>query len=122
LRSSNLSASASINENRSFKELNEGKLLGFNDFVKAKAMYEAEGGIDALKKSLESSNSGSSDKSSGNKESAFKSKEEGNAFRKWVNEKDPDWAKQNKLDVSGSHTNSFIMKAWNKFKEDYKKK
>jgi hypothetical protein len=117
-----LSASASINENRSFKELNEGKLLGFNDFVKAKAMYEAEGGIDALKKSLESSNSGSSNKSSGNKESAFKSKEEGNDFRKWVNEKHPDWAKANKLDVSGSHTNSFIMKAWNKFKDDYKKK
>ena len=118
-----LSASASINENRSFKELNEGKLLGFNDFVKAKAMYEAEGGIDALKKSLESSDSGSSNKSSsGDKGSAFKSKEEGNAFRKWVNDNHAEWAKENKLDVSGSHTNSFIMKAWNKFKGDYKKK
>lgn len=115
-----LSASASIKENRSFKELNEGKLLGFNDFVKAKAMYEAEGGIDALKKSLESSNSGSSNKSSsGDKESVFKSKEEGDAFRKFVNDEFPEWAKKNKLDVSGSHTNSFIMKAWKKYKDDY---
>ena len=43
----------------------------------------------------------------------FKNREEGNTFRKWVNETLPFWAKKLKLDPSGSHTNSFIIDAWN---------
>lgn len=46
-------------------------------------------------------------------DSPFKNKEEGNEFRKWVNDTLPSWAKKLKLDPSGSHTNSFIINAWN---------
>lgn len=46
-------------------------------------------------------------------DSPFKNKEEGNAFRKWVNDTLPLWAKKLKLAPSGSHTNSFIINAWN---------
>lgn len=53
--------------------------------------------------------------SSGEKQSGspFKNREEGNAFRKWVNDKLPKVAKQLKLDPSGSHNNSYIINAWN---------
>lgn len=53
---------------------------------------------------------------------AFDSKEEGNKFRSWVNDKHPEWAKENSLDKEGSHTNSYIKKAWNTFKDEYKKR
>lgn len=80
--------------------------------------------MDALKKSLGGSSDGKSKSGSSDKksswESPFKNKEEGDAFRKWVNDTHSDWAKENKLDVSGSHTNSFVKKAWEKFKNDYK--
>ena len=49
----------------------------------------------------------------------FKSKAEGNAFRKWVNAKYPQYAKSINLDVTGSHTNSYIQKAWNRFGKEY---
>ena len=52
---------------------------------------------------------------------AFDSKEEGNKFRAWVNDKHPEWAKENSLDKEGSHTNSYIKKAWDTFKDEYKK-
>ena len=42
----------------------------------------------------------------------FKTEAEGNAFRKWVNTTNPDWAKKNKLDPSGSFNNSYIANAW----------
>lgn len=49
--------------------------------------------------------------------SPFKTKEEGDAFRKWVNKTLPSLARKLDLDPSGSHTNSYIINAWNhKFK------
>lgn len=51
----------------------------------------------------------------------FKNKQEGDKFRKWVNDNYPDYAKQIDLDISGSHTNSYIIKAWNKYGNEYKK-
>ena len=43
----------------------------------------------------------------------FKTKEEGNAFRKWLNDTYPDIAKSFELDRVGSHTNAYIKNAFN---------
>jgi hypothetical protein len=51
----------------------------------------------------------------------FKNKEEGNAFRKWVREKDKTYADKIELDETGDYNNSTIQKAWKKYGEDYKK-
>lgn len=46
------------------------------------------------------------------KESPFKSKQEGNIFRKWMIDNYPDFSKKIKLDPTGSYNNSFIKKAY----------
>lgn len=51
--------------------------------------------------------------STGNVKSPFKNKEEGNAFRKWVNDNYPQGAKNQNLDRVGPHDNETILKAWN---------
>jgi len=43
----------------------------------------------------------------------FKTKEEGNAFRKWLNDNYPGVAKKFELDRVGSHTNAYIKNAFN---------
>jgi peptidoglycan hydrolase-like protein with peptidoglycan-binding domain len=45
--------------------------------------------------------------------SPFKTKEEGNSFRKWVNDNYPQGARNLKLDKVGPHNNDTILKAWN---------
>lgn len=50
----------------------------------------------------------------------FKNTEEGNAFRQWVNNTHPDYAKEIDLDKEGSYNNSYVAKAWNKYGKDYK--
>jgi hypothetical protein len=82
-------------------------------------------------KSSSSSSSSSSSKSSGSSSSSssssttpkipFKNKQEGDAFRKWVNEKYPAYAKQIDLSLSGSYNNSYITKAWVKYGDEYSK-
>ena len=52
----------------------------------------------------------------------FKNTEEGNAFRKWVNDIHPNYAKEIKLDREGPHNNSYITKAWNKYGSEYQNK
>ena len=54
-------------------------------------------------------------------ESPFKSKEEGDKFRNWVNDNHPEVAKRINLDRSGSHTNAYIMRAWDELKDKYVK-
>jgi hypothetical protein len=49
------------------------------------------------------------------------SKEQGDAFRGWVNDTYPAYAKQIDLDRKGSADNSFIRKAWAKYGAEYKK-
>tara|TARA_Y100001978_G_scaffold199717_1_gene214557 strand:+ start:338 stop:2059 length:1722 start_codon:yes stop_codon:yes gene_type:complete len=51
----------------------------------------------------------------------FSNKQEGNDFREWVNENHPKYAKEINLGRSGSHTNSYILKAYKKFGKDYLK-
>jgi len=50
----------------------------------------------------------------------FKTDEEGNKFREWVNKTYPDWAKKNNLDVSGGKDNSYIRKAYSEYGNNYK--
>jgi hypothetical protein len=51
----------------------------------------------------------------------FKTVEEGNAFRKWVNKNYPDWAKKEKLAESGQ-LNSWVEKAWKQYGTEYTQK
>jgi len=48
----------------------------------------------------------------------FKTEEEGNKFRTWVNNKYPSWAKENELSSSGK-LNEYVQKAWDKFGKEY---
>lgn len=90
---------------------------GSNNWTEAKGSS-----LNAIKsKVFGDSSSSSSSSSSSKRKSPFKNKEEGNKFRKWVNDTYPKEAKEMDLDVSGSHTNSYIMRAWKKFGESYKK-
>ncbi len=43
----------------------------------------------------------------------FKTREEGNEFRKWLNDTYPEIAKEFQLDREGSHTNAYIKNAFN---------
>jgi len=52
----------------------------------------------------------------------FTSKEEGDAFREWVNETYPEYAKEIDLDKEGSYNNSYIKKAWEEYGDDYANK
>ena len=47
------------------------------------------------------------------------SKEEGNKFRKWVNDNYPDYAEEIDLDEEGPMNNSYIQKAWQKYGQEY---
>ena len=49
-------------------------------------------------------------------------KVEGNAFRKWINETYPDYAKTIKLDPEGAFNNAYIKKAYQKYGTEYTKK
>jgi len=49
----------------------------------------------------------------------FTNSTEGNAFRKWVNDEFPDYAKQINLDPEGSYNNAYITKAWKKYGTEY---
>jgi hypothetical protein len=54
----------------------------------------------------------------------FKTEDEGNAFRKWVNEKYPDYAKKIQLDypakATGRYDNCYIRLAWKQYGTEYK--
>lgn len=52
--------------------------------------------------------------------SPFKNRDEGNRFRKWINDTYPSYAREIDLDPTGSHTNVYIMKAWDKYGQAYK--
>lgn len=124
---------------------NWGKLLSFESFMKSKINEENGEGefvidlsksAESIEKAKEESSPGSKSKtksksSSGDNSSKstvpsepatpFKTKEEGNKFREWVNKKYPDWAKENDLDTSGSENNSYIRKAYAQYGEEYSK-
>jgi hypothetical protein len=47
--------------------------------------------------------------------------EQGNAFRTWVNKKDPSFSKSINLNVNGVYNNENIYNAWVKYGDEYKK-
>ena len=49
----------------------------------------------------------------------FANKEEGDAFRQWLNTNMPEDAQRLDLDPSGSHTNAYIRRAWGEFGDDF---
>lgn len=113
-----------IKELETVKE-SKNTLLSFNDFLnKTNEAFDP----DKFEKAGGSSgSSGSGDKkvsySSENSEpTPFTTDEEGNAFRKWVNDNHAEWAKKNQLDPSGKKDNPYIRKAYKEFKEEYIKK
>ena len=50
----------------------------------------------------------------------FKTVEEGNAFRVWLNQTKPRQAKQLKIDLEGKHDNGYILDAYNMYGEEYR--
>lgn len=58
----------------------------------------------------------------GGSSAPFATKADGDKFRGWVNDNFADYAREIDLDRSGSHTNKYIMKAWNRLKDEYNKK
>lgn len=57
-----------------------------------------------------------------NFEMPFETQEEGNKFREWVNDNHPNVAKEIDLDRAGSHTNQYILKAYDLLGEEYNNK
>jgi len=111
---------------------NPGKIISFESFMKSRVNedFDEEAAVSSIsasnktKTQSKSKSSGSaSSKSDVPSEPAtpFKTKEEGNKFREWVNKKYPDWAKENKLDASGSENNSYIRKAYSQYGSEYEK-
>lgn len=115
-----------MKESKSEKTSN---LLTFESFLSSKVKVNEEFKVDDFTSAYKeykvkkaTTTTDKSDKASSKEESTgFTKKEEGDAFRKWVNNKHADWAKENKLDATGSYDNSYIRKAWAKFKDEYKK-
>ena len=66
-----------------------------------------------------SSSSGSGASSESATDSPFKTREEGNAFRKWMHKNFPNAAKNFDLDIEGSHTNKTIKNVYNSLPPNY---
>jgi hypothetical protein len=116
---------------------NTNKIASFESFMKNRINEdfdeEAAGSVLSSGSSgsgKKSSSSSSSSSQSGKKQAVanipaypatpFKTDEQGNKFREWVNKTHPDWAKNNNLDASGSKDNSYIRKAYAEYGKDYK--
>jgi hypothetical protein len=65
-------------------------------------------------------NSGSG--SGSGEKTPFKNNTEGNAFRKWLNDNYPKFAKDNDISTTGAYDNSFIRIGWKKYGEEYNKR
>ncbi|MFM9052006.1 MAG: hypothetical protein ACKOKF_06780 [Bacteroidota bacterium] len=49
----------------------------------------------------------------------FKTKEEGDRFRRWINEQMPEMAKSLDIDPEGDHKNGFVIDAYTAYKKEY---
>ena len=56
-----------------------------------------------------------------NPDQPFESRYDGNKFREWVNDNYLSYAKEIDLDRSGSYKNTYILKAWKKLGDEYKR-
>ena len=88
---------------------------------KKKEAEEARIAAEELAKSLKNnSGGGSTDGGSSSVSTGFKNKAEGDAFRGWVNDKYPAYAKSIVLSKTGDYDNSYIRKAYAKYGAEYK--
>ena len=96
--------------------LGVGAYIFFKDKKEKKAQAEAE-----TNAANATPNVGGSTASSGSSSSntPFKNESEGNAFRGWVNDNYPDYAKSIKLDRTGKFNNPTIKKAWKQYGSAY---
>jgi hypothetical protein len=97
--------------------LGVGAYLFFKDKKEKKAEAEAESDAAATTTPTPSSSTASSGSSSSN--TPFKNKSEGDAFRNWLNDNYPDYAKEIDLERSGKYNNPTIQKAWKKYGSAY---
>lgn len=86
----------------------------------AAAANQSGGGSGSGSGSGSGGGSGSGSGSSSTYTFPFKTEAEGNAFRAWVNKKDPAYAKSIDLSLTGK-LNSFVQKAWDKYGTEYTK-
>ena len=102
---------------------NQGKIVSFESFMRSKVNegFDEDAAVSSIHKSNKPKSKSNNGKSKIPKYSAtpFKTKEEGNKFREWVNKKYPDWAKKNNLEVSGPENNSYIRKAYSEYGSTY---
>jgi len=114
-----------------YKETNESlgtnlKLVSFDSFIKKKLNEGFD--VEAVKSGRNVPRGGTSGVGAkkdpvgeANPATPFKTKEEGNFFRVYVNEKDPEYAKKIQLDKSGEFNNKFIRKAFAQYGQQYLK-
>lgn len=92
--------------------------LGVGGFFLFKAIRDK-----FFKSGLDNSNEGQNQNSSNGQSSLpnvpFQNTTEGNAFRSWVNDNYPEYAREIDLDRTGSYNNSYIKKAWAKYGAEY---
>ena len=121
---------AAINSLTESQSNSFGKLITFENFIKRHVNedfeFDMEGADQALKDFRKSNGSSSNDtpkfKIEEYPSTPFGNSDEGNKFRKWVNEKYPDWAEQNNLSEKGPENNLFIRKAWKAYGSGYDSK
>lgn len=106
-----------------------GKLITFENFIKSKiteafnqdAAEAAMSGRDSSNNSGENNSDKSKVKVPELPATPFKDAAEGNVFIEWVNKNGKEWAKTNNLDAKGPKDNTYIRKAYQFFKVEYKK-
>lgn len=99
--------------------LGVGAYIFFKDRKEKKAQAESESNTNTLSTPSPSTYSGGSSGSSSLPDTPFKNKAEGDAFRNWVNDNYPAYAKEIDLDRSGKYNNNTIKKAWAKYGSAY---
>jgi hypothetical protein len=96
--------------------LGVGAYIFFKDRKEKKAQAESESETEA---SIPTTATSSTSSGSSSSNTPFKNKSEGDAFRNWVNDNYPDYARSIVLDRTGKYNNPTIQKAWAKYGSAY---
>lgn len=101
--------------------LGVGAYIFFKDRKEKRTNLMKETNAASLPSSTQGSSSSSASTSSASvtSDTPFKNEAEGNAFRNWVNDNYPDYARDIDLDRKGKFNNSTIKKAWKKYGSAY---
>jgi hypothetical protein len=93
--------------------------IGVYAFVKEKKRLKALSQSSGQGQSTSTSSPTTSTNTGSSTSSPFANRAEGDAFRAWINDNYPDYARSIDLDRSGSHTNSYILRAWSDYGQIY---